>query len=221
VVQLLHRMREYGLRLSSIRTSVEDHLAAQETTAEDTIRSEHQRQAAAQVSVANAITSLRFCSVLDWRQYVESVSLVEEVLQRDPAGAYGRMDFLSRDRQRQAVEELASPSGNAQLRVALKAVESARQAASAPAGTTAERAAHVGYHLIGRGRNDLEADVAYCPKLGSRPRRLVFRHSTFIYLGPIAVITAINWRPAGPTFDRRAAEPVDGRHAVAPADPGG
>ena len=57
--------------------------------------------------MANAITSLRLCSTLDWSEYVESVSLVEHVLQRDPAGVYGRMDFLSRDRQRQAVEELA------------------------------------------------------------------------------------------------------------------
>jgi cyclic beta-1,2-glucan synthetase len=68
VVQLLHRIREYGLRLSSIRTAVEDHLAAQETSVEAAIRGEHQRQAADQVSVANAITSLRLCSALDWRQ---------------------------------------------------------------------------------------------------------------------------------------------------------
>ena len=128
IVQLLHRVREYGPRLSSIRTAIEEHLVSQDTTAEAAIRGEHQRQAAAQVSVANAITSLRLCSVLDWRQYFESVSLVEQVLQRDPAGAYGRMDFLSRDRQRQAVEELAPTSGEAQVRMALKAVESARQA---------------------------------------------------------------------------------------------
>src|SRR6185436_15600319 len=86
VVQLLHRVREYGLRLSPIRTAVEDHLAAQDTTAEAAIRGEHQRQAADQVAVANAIGSLRLCSALDWRQYFESVSLVEQVLQRDPAG---------------------------------------------------------------------------------------------------------------------------------------
>ncbi len=60
------------------------------------------------------------------------------------------MDFLSRDRQRQAVEELARRSGEAQVRVALKAVESARQAAAA--GSAADRAAHVGYHLIDPGR---------------------------------------------------------------------
>ena len=97
VVQLLHRVREYGLRLSSIRTAVEEHLASQETTAEEAIRSEHQRQAAAQVSVANAITSLRLCSVLDWRQYFESVSLVEQVLQRDP-GRRLRTDGLPQPR---------------------------------------------------------------------------------------------------------------------------
>src|SRR5207247_9525231 len=106
------------------------------------LRGGHQRRAADKAAVPDAITSRRLCSPLDGRQYVESVSLVEHALQRDPAGAYGRMDFLSRDRQRQAVDELAAPSGDAQVRVALRAVESARQAAAS--GSPADRAAHVG-----------------------------------------------------------------------------
>jgi cyclic beta-1,2-glucan synthetase len=189
VVQLLRRVREYGVRLSPVRAAVEDHLAAQHTTAEDAIRDEHQHQAADQVSVANAITSLRLCSTLDWRQFVEAVSLVEQALQRDPAGAYGRMDFLSRDRQRRAVEELAAPSGDAQVRVALKAVENARQAVVS--GSASDRAAHVGYHLIDRGRRDLEADVAHRPRLASRTRRWVFAQATLVYLAPIALVAAL------------------------------
>jgi len=59
VVQLLHRVREYGLRFLPVRTAVDEHLASQQTTAEDAIRAEHQRQCVSQVSVANAITSLR------------------------------------------------------------------------------------------------------------------------------------------------------------------
>ena len=78
-------------------------------TAEEAVRGEHQRQGVTQVSVANAITSLRLCSEIDWREYVESVSLVEHALRRDPAGVYGRMDFLSRDQQRHAVEQIAAP----------------------------------------------------------------------------------------------------------------
>jgi cyclic beta-1,2-glucan synthetase len=187
VVQVLQRIREYGPRLAAVRTAIEDHLAAQHMTSEDAIRSEHQGQAAAQVSVANVITSLRLCSTLDWSQYFESVSLVERVLQQDPAGRYGGMDFLSRDRYRQAVEELADPTGEAQVRVGLRAVESARQAAET-AGVL-DRAAHVGHHLIGKGRRDLETDVAYRPRLRQRIRRFIFSHCTTAYLGSVALLT--------------------------------
>jgi len=189
LVRLLEREREYGPRLSGVQAMVEEHLAAQQITAEDAIRSEHQRQAAAQVSVANVITSLRLCATLDWSHYFESVSLVERVLQHDPARVYASMDFASRDRYRQAVEELADPTGEAQVRVGLRAVESARQAADAGSGT--DRAAHVGYHLIGKGRRDLEADVAYRPPLRQRVRRFAFAHATAAYLGSIAVVTAL------------------------------
>ena len=189
VVQLLQRAREYGPRLSAIRGAVDEHLASRQTTSEDAIRREHQRQAADQVTVANAVTSLRLCSTLDWSQYFEAVSLVERVLQRDPAGIYGGMDFLSRDRYRQAVEQMAEPTGEAQARVALRAVESARQAVEA--GSIGERAAHGGHHLIGKGRRGLELDVAYRPRLAASARRFVFVHATGAYLGSIGIATAV------------------------------
>jgi cyclic beta-1,2-glucan synthetase len=186
VVRLLGRMREYGPLVSPVRAAVEERLAAQGMTAEDAIRTEHQRQAAAQVSVSNAITSLRLCASLDWSQYFENVSLIEQVLRRDPAGVYGRMDFQSRDRYRQAVEELAEPTGEAQLRVALRSVESARQAAEQKSAD--DRAAHVGYHLIGKGRRELETDVEYGPRLAIRAWRVVFAHVTAFYLGSIGLV---------------------------------
>jgi cyclic beta-1,2-glucan synthetase len=189
VVQLLQRIREYGPRLAAIRSAVDEHLATQEMSSESAIRAEHQGQATAQVSVANAIGSLRLCATLDWSQYFEAVSLVERVLQQDPPGVYGRMDFLSRDRYRQAVEELAGKTGEAQLRVARRAVESARQAAEE--GAVGERAAHVGHHLVGKGRRGLETDVAYRPRLRLRVRRLAYRHATALYLGPIAGATTL------------------------------
>jgi cyclic beta-1,2-glucan synthetase len=189
VHQLLQRLREYGPRLSAVRAAVDTHLSAHHMTAEDAIRSEHQRQAAAQVTMANIITSLRLCSALDWSQYFEAVSLVERVLQRDPAGAYGSMDFLSRDRYRQAVEDLSASSGEAQLRVALRAVESARRAAEG--GQAEDRAAHVGHHLIGKGRRGLEADVAFRPRFARRVRRSLFAHMTAVYLGSITCLTAL------------------------------
>ncbi len=187
VVQLLHRVREYGLRLAAIRHAVDTDLASRHTTVEETVRGEHQRQGVAQVSVANAVASLRLCTTLDWPTYVETVSLVEQVLQRDPAGAHARMDFLSRDGLRHAVEELAAPSGESQVRVALKAVESARQAAAETSASS--RAAHVGYHLVDAGRPALEAGLAYRPRVSTWARRFLLRHATGLYLGAIALLT--------------------------------
>jgi cyclic beta-1,2-glucan synthetase len=188
VVQLLQRVREYGPRLAAVRSGLDAHLAGHRATAEEAIRGEHQREAADQVSVANVITSLRLCSTLDWPQYVETVSLVERALQRDPAGVHARMEFLSRDRYRQVVEELADRTGEAQVRVALRVVESARQAAETEG--PGARAAHIGYHLIGKGRRELEADVAWRPGAKGRLRRFAFAHATAAYLGAIASATA-------------------------------
>ncbi len=188
IVQLLLRTREYGRKVPELRRAVQEQLDARQMTAEDAVRVEHQRQAVLQVSVANAITSLRLCSAIDWRDFVESVSLVEQALLRDPAGAYSRMDFLSRDQQRHAVEQIADPSGEAQLQLALKVVDSARRAAAK--GSMTDRAAHVGYHLIGPGRSALEAEVAYRPSFRQRVRRLTLRHPTLFYLGSIALVSA-------------------------------
>ncbi|HZR08842.1 MAG TPA: carbohydrate-binding protein, partial [Myxococcales bacterium] len=188
VVQLLQRVREYGPRLAAVRSDLDAHLAVDRQTAEEAIRGEHQREAAAQVSVANVVTSLRLCSTLDWTRYVEAVSLVERVLQRDPAGVYARMEFLSRDRYRQAIEELADRTAEGQVRVALRAVESAREAAEIQG--PGARAAHVGHHLIGMGRHELEADVAWRPGPGKLLRRFMFAHATAAYLGAIALATA-------------------------------
>ncbi len=189
VAQLRERMREYGPRVTGLARAVEEALAARETTPEDAVRRENQRQATDQVSTANTVTSLRFCAAFDWSRFVERVSQVEEILRRDPAGVYPRMDFASRDRYRHAVEEVAERTGEAQVRVALRAVESARRAAAEQG--AGERAAHVGHHLIGAGRRGLEIDVAYRPHLGKRIRRWIFAHPTAAYLGGIVLLSGL------------------------------
>ncbi|HYQ90322.1 MAG TPA: glucoamylase family protein, partial [Candidatus Binatia bacterium] len=186
VVQLVQRTRELGARISELRIELERRVQATGFGVDEAVRAEHQRQTMGQASMGNSITGLRLVSTTDWNRAIERVSLMEQVLQRDPAGVYGRMDFRSRDRYRQAVEELSDPTGEAQLRVALRAVESARQV-----GREEDPAGHIGYHLIGGGRRDFELDVAYVPHLKQRIRRFIFRHSVALYLGSISLFTAL------------------------------
>ncbi|MFI0609272.1 MAG: GH36-type glycosyl hydrolase domain-containing protein [Anaerolineae bacterium] len=188
VAQLRQRMREYSPRPSSLRLQMEEALAAQGRTSEEAVRAAHQQQAIDQVSIGNTVTSLRLCSTIDWSLYVEQVSLVEQILKRDPAGVYKQMDFPSRDRYRRAVEVLAERTGTAQVRVALRALESARQAAEFQG--IDERAAHVGYHLIGHGRPGLEVDVGHRPRRRERLRRRSDL-AAVLYLGSIGLLTAL------------------------------
>jgi cellobiose phosphorylase len=189
VDQLLQRMREYGADAARLRKQLEERLDAAGATVEEAVRANHQRRAMHHLSMGNSINSLRLCATLDWNEYVEGVSLIERILQRDPAGVYGRMEFTSRDRYRHAVEELADPTGEAQVRVALRAIESARQAAEESG--VESRFAHVGYHLIGNGRRELERDVAHHPPLRQRAQRLLFQFATPLYLGSLAVLTGL------------------------------
>jgi cyclic beta-1,2-glucan synthetase len=189
VVPLVQRLREFGARVSPLRAALEDRLRAQGLSVETVILAEAQRQATEQVSMANVFASLRLSSNLDWPSLVERVSLVEQVLQRDPAGVYGRMDFASRDRYRRMVEDLADPTGEAQVAVALRCVESARQAAERA--SRDERTQHVGYHLIGGGRRAFEREVARRPGPLPLLRRLLFRNATGLYLGGLGLLTAL------------------------------
>ena len=183
VIRLLQRSQELE-NPSALRRSVELALAAKGHSIEDAITAEGRHQASEQAAMASLVGSLRLISSFDWSEFFENVSLVEQVLQRDPAGVYARMDFRSRDRYRHAIEELADPTGDAQQRIALASVEYARRIAER---TPQARGAHVGYHLIGRGRPAFEASIAWVPKPAQRLRRLFFRYAAPLYVGTIAV----------------------------------
>ncbi|MFI5197049.1 MAG: GH36-type glycosyl hydrolase domain-containing protein [Thermoanaerobaculia bacterium] len=184
--RLVQRAREFGAPAADLVSDMSRRLAERGRTLEDAVRAEHQRQAAMQVSIANAVSTLRLCGTLDWGPFVERVSLVEEALRHDPNGTYGRMDFATRDRYRHAVEKLAASSAEEQLRVARRAVARAREA---PADAD-PREAHVGWFLVGPGRQELEREVGRRRGLAAVLRRGFFRHATAAYLGAIAVLTA-------------------------------
>src|SRR5262249_22521296 len=115
VGQLLQHLREFGGGGSEVRRRLEERLAEASGSGEEAVRAGHQRQGAKPPVLGNTITSLRLCATLDWSDRIEAASLIEQVLRRDPVGAYGQMDFTSRDRYRHAIEAIAEPTGEAQV----------------------------------------------------------------------------------------------------------
>ena len=155
-------------------------------TLEHLAHREHNRQAAAQASVSNIITSMRLLSTLDWRDFFESVSRVERILREDPAGAYGEMDFATRDCYRHNIERIAKGTDTDEKTVARRAVEfSANQIYD-------KRKNHIGYFLnTDEGLAELEHSFNYSLTLRERVVRFLRRFPTVFYLTAVAALTLI------------------------------
>ena len=104
-----------------------------------------------------AIRALRLLAEADWNEIFSRLSVTERILRGDPAGAYERMDFDTRDAYRRAVEEIARGGALPETEVATAAISRAEQARGD------ERRYHVGYHLLGAGRPAFERALGVPP----------------------------------------------------------
>jgi cellobiose phosphorylase len=154
VAEFCQRLSQHSPVLHLARSWLEQRLVEQGLSVEQLVHLEGQNQAADQVSVSHSIASLRLVSALDWKEFVESLSLVEETLRSDPAGVYRRMDFSTRDRYRHEVELFSRYSRLTEVEVAQCTIRLA--AGSAREKGPGDRTAHVGFYLIDKGRPKLE-----------------------------------------------------------------
>jgi cyclic beta-1,2-glucan synthetase len=190
VVELLQWFRDQPSTAGPAWQALQHALQDQDDSAEEMLRLEHQREAADQLEIGNAITSMRHVSSIDWTLFFERVSLVEHLLRNDPAGAYALMDFSTRDRYRHSIEQVAKRAQRSEMDVAGRAIDLARAALHDE--PHHDRRHHVGYYLISRGRLRLERDLRYTPRLRERLARFAFRHPALGYLGALAAVTAVS-----------------------------
>lgn len=189
VAEFARRLQGQSPALALPLTWIEQRLSESGLTIEQLVQSENQQQAADQVSISNSIGSLRFLEAMDWREFVETMSVVERTLREDPGGVYGQMDFATRDRYRHVVEQIAKSSRLSESEVARKAIQLVHEG-TAKNGSD-DRAAHVGFYLIDKGLPQLQrmAMVRLSPAMVLR--RMSGRFPLLFYLGPITLMTAI------------------------------
>jgi cyclic beta-1,2-glucan synthetase len=188
VAQLTQRLREQDPAVMQVFEWLEKQLAKKGLSIEKIVHEEHHRQAAAQVTVGNIITSMRLLSTLDWKDFFETVSLIDPELGKDPAEVYSRMDFATRDRYRHVVERLSKGTKQSELEIARAAVRMAEEARNRSEDPSH---AHVGYFLVGDGVARLEHEASYRPRVSQWWRRRVERHATVAYLGTFVLLSAL------------------------------
>jgi hypothetical protein len=187
VSELIRQLRGRGPDLALVLNWIEQQLSGSGLTSTELVNAENQKQTADQVSISNSIGSLRLLGAMDWRSFVESNSIVEKILLEDNGCVYGLMDFSTRDRYRHVVELIAKKSTSSEEQVARIAIQLMHE--NAPSADSDQRAAHVGFYLIGQG-------AAQTKKLANirmtdlqKMQRSIKKHAFPVYLFLILLIT--------------------------------
>ncbi|MGB4860488.1 MAG: glucoamylase family protein, partial [Dokdonella sp.] len=189
VAELTRRLSGQSSTLALPLSWVEQWLSESGQTIERKIQTENRHQAADQVSISNSIGSLRFLSTTDWREFVETLSVVERALRNDPDGTYGMADFATRDSYRHCVERVARNSDLDEGSVADQVLALAHSAATQHGASHVS--AHVGYWLIDDGFAELARRTGMRRGISGWLRHFAAKMPLTLYLGSIALVTAM------------------------------
>jgi len=172
-------------------------------TVEEAMRVEAQRQSRLQVSIQNAVSTLRDSSETDWADFAEECSIVDQILRLDPFGFYSEMDFETRDSYRRAVERLSRGSKLSETEVAEQALILAEDHYRESDGWLDDMITdrniikkHIGYYLVGDGYRDFAKSIDYKMPFKERIRTTLERHTSLYILSIILhtiVLMVILW----------------------------
>ena len=185
--RLFKRLRDQDAAVTPVLEWQAERLARQRTTAAALAREEHQEQLTRDATCANVITSLRDIAFFDWPAFVEKLSLVDQVFQS--AFDFKGLSFVTRDRYRHAIEDLARGSRYSQLEIA-RFVAKNILAARAEGEQVDSPLADAGDYLIGPGMIAFERQVKYSAPFGLRFLRGATALGAPLYLNALALATA-------------------------------
>ncbi|MDD5274587.1 MAG: glucoamylase family protein [Methylovulum sp.] len=187
VVQILQRLHEPHPGTAVSLDFLNDWLDKQGASLDDIVHREHADQVADNLTVRNIITSMRAISVFEWPRFVEDASLVDKRLRA--YDGYAAMDFLTRDRYRHAIEELARRSPYPEVVITDKVIAKIQHISEQS--VTEGRQQEPGHYLIGAGRYAFEREVDYRPSLKQHLLRAYVAHAGFAYVGSLVLLTGL------------------------------
>lgn len=186
-VQILQRLHDPHPGAELSLDYLNEWLSEQGVSLDEIVHREHADQIADNLTVRNIILSMRAISAFEWPQFVEDASLVDERLRAHDG--YGAMDFLTRDRYRHAIEDLAKRSPHAEVGIASRVIDKVQRASEQ--GSTDARQLDPGYYLIGAGRYAFEKEVDFRPSFKQWLLRAYVAYAGLAYAASLAMLTGL------------------------------
>lgn len=196
VEHLFYRLRRSGRSYSAVLREIDEVLDKFGMTTELIGQKEHNAQAVSTVSFGNCIMSLKYVSSLNWRSFFESVSHIEQILQKDPDGTYLLMDDVSRGYYLRKIESLAKKYNVSEIHIAKETLDLAKGAfqngnSENECPNIYNRKKHVGYYLLDEGIDQLESIQNQGGNLFRTILNKVAKHPGKLYAGAIVFLVLV------------------------------
>jgi cyclic beta-1,2-glucan synthetase len=149
------------------------------------------RDQQASIGIGVCMRSLRDMSQATWKEILEPLISIDQILRQDPAGAYAQMDYESRDVYRTRIARIAARSDFSETEVAEAAVALAREASKQPSvdPRVSLRESHVGYYIIDKGLEQLAQRTGYRAPWPQRIQDWMRRHPDEFFFPGIEILT--------------------------------
>jgi cyclic beta-1,2-glucan synthetase len=182
-VELIQRLRFQEGDVVSVLKWLEEKLTREGMIVDQIVQEEHQEQTKTNITVINIINSMRLMSAIDWRDFFEEVSLVDEIFRENPI--YPLMDFFTRDNYRHSLEELARGTKFSEQEIAKALVNKTKTNSSNP------KSSDLGYFLLTAGRYEFEKEIHFKLKFKNFFLRNYIAHREVFFLGSIISLTLL------------------------------
>lgn len=119
-------------------------------TISEAITKEHYDIAASKVSMGNSIISIKEILRVNFLDLFENINGVEEILKKDPANVYNKMDYKTKEDYRNKIKQISEKTKISEIYIANKVLEMATKYQGENIKKT-----HIGYYLIEEGKSEL------------------------------------------------------------------
>ena len=176
-----YKLKRFGRKGTAYLNILEEEVQKTGITISEAIKKEHFDIALQKVLIGNSITSIREISRINFLMLFEEINGVEEILKKDPANIYIKMDYRTKAYYREKIKELANETKISENYIANKVLELANE------NIGNEKKAHIGYYLIDSGFNELIKKLKANPKLMKKTDK----QKATKYINIIYVLTTI------------------------------
>ena len=176
-------LKRYGKKANAYLNILEEVVEKLGTTVSDVIKKEHFEIAVNKVLIGNSITSIKEIQRINFLEVFEKINGVEEILKKDPAEVYSKMDYKTKDYYRGKIKEISKKTKISEIYIARKMLELAEENLNKEG---KNKKSHIGYYLIDRGINELYAKLEYTTR-----REETEQNKTKIYILAVSTLSIL------------------------------